>query len=62
MVTLIYILVGAVTAFISSRPNMGLTSSTNITQVPKPVIVAPTQPLLLPKPHVQQKQVRIVSK
>lgn len=45
---------GVVTAFISSRPNTGITATTNVTHVPKPVIVTPSQPLLLPKPSIQK--------
>lgn len=45
---------GVVTAFISSRPNNGITSTTNVTQVSKPVLLTPSQPLLLPKPSIQK--------
>ncbi|XP_066930832.1 transcription factor Dp-1-like [Clytia hemisphaerica] len=45
---------GVVTAFISSRPTSGITATTNGTQMTKPVIVTPSQPLLLPKPSVQK--------
>ncbi|XP_057302523.1 transcription factor Dp-1-like isoform X1 [Hydractinia symbiolongicarpus] len=48
---------GMVTAFISSRPSANITSTTNITQITQPIIVAPTQPLLLPKPNIQRKQI-----
>lgn len=46
---------GVVTAFISSRPTSGITVSTNVSQVQKPVLVTPSQPLLLPKPSIHQK-------
>jgi len=48
---------GVVTAFISSRPTSGITVSTNMSQVQKQVLVTPSQPLLLPKPSIHQKQV-----
>jgi len=52
---------GVVTAFISSRPASGITATTNVTQVSKPVLVTPSQPLLLPKPTVQQVMVKKVT-